>query len=106
MTTYTLSFNVKLRCAKLKRRPWWDIFGADRLEMVDCWESRVFAGLTKAQADLFTEASRSGWTSEQAHLLLRLMSRDGPIHGIDLRSVETRVSYVRSSEGLSVQVAT
>lgn len=59
MTTYTLSYYRPTRTARLVRRPWWNLFGRDRVELVDSHERVAVWGINKRGAELLqtTDAS-------------------------------------------------
>lgn len=72
--TFVFSYNVAVPTAVLKRRPWWNIFGRDRLVLEDRWQHRVLRNLTQEQADLLKSCTDNILLSE---LLLNLLSRPG-----------------------------
>lgn len=71
--TYTLSYLHKIRTPILVRRPWWNLFGKDRIEFVENWNRRVIPDLTKAEADILIHATYCYWNLPIATLILKLL---------------------------------
>jgi hypothetical protein len=64
MDKYTFSFYTKIPRTRLKRRPWWKIFGNDSLEVVETWERLVFSGISKGVADELTQIVGPGYSDK------------------------------------------
>lgn len=56
---HTFSFTITERVPRLVRRPWWDLFGRDRIEMVDSLRTVAYQ-VTPEEAALIEMSSRSG----------------------------------------------
>ncbi len=74
--TYTLSYYTKIKTPVLIRRSWWNLFGKDRIEMVEQWNLRIITDLSKIEADLLLSISTTNWNSALGKLLLRFMGNN------------------------------
>lgn len=83
-STYTLSFYAPYNKPILVRRPWWNLFGHDKVGTVQSTMRYVFHGLTAQQAKIFIDGRPDA--GSLYHLCLRLMSRDGMISRVQLEA--------------------
>ena len=54
---FVFSCYVKKAQPVLHRRPWWNLWGRDRIEYVQQWDRVYFAGLNQKQADAIIKAN-------------------------------------------------
>ena len=70
---FVFSFYVKQPIPILVRRPWWNLFGRDKICYQDGWVRKTFANLSQSEADILVSASHGSWNAPISRLLLRLM---------------------------------
>lgn len=72
--TYTFSYFTKITQPVIKRRPWWNIFGQDTIELVPRNERKVYVGLSQEEATLLSRATTG---LDHTSSLLRRFLKDG-----------------------------
>ena len=78
---YIFSYYSSHQVPVLKRRPWWNLWGKDRIVMEDAWARHNFHGIPKDEADLIINASRGRWQTPGGRLIVRLI---GPVSQVQL----------------------
>lgn len=74
MSHYTFSWFTKRKAPVLKRRPWWNVFGRDTIELREQWERIEICNIPEREAMLLKDASAGHWDSPLGTLLVRMMS--------------------------------
>jgi hypothetical protein len=74
--TYCFSFYVDSTEPRLVRRPWWNVFGRDRLEIVPVKKRVVISDLNVAEADILKNVFNNQGSLSLQYLLVRLMGRN------------------------------
>lgn len=72
--TYVFSYSRIVQVPRIKRRPWWSLFGRDTIEFVDQWERRVISDVPQDEANLIMGARFTKFSEDAVtRLLLRVM---------------------------------
>jgi hypothetical protein len=91
--TYVFSYYARVRTPVLVRRPWWNLFGKDRIEFVEHRNRKSRHDLTEAEAKLIMDASANYWNTPAGSLLIKLLDEPS-MHGIQLAHGATASEYV------------
>ncbi len=85
MAEYTLSWYTIEKVPMLVRRPWWNIFGRDRIEFIDKWVRKVHHRIPEDEALILIEHIGQYKLHPMTYLIHRLM-------GKSLNSIQLEVS--------------
>jgi hypothetical protein len=91
VSLYTFSWFTRRKTPVLKRRPWWNVFGRDTIELREQWERISIYNIPDREARLLKDASAGHWDSPLGTLLVRMMSNP---HSIQLEQYGASSAYM------------
>ena len=100
-TTYILSFRHKALLPSLKRRPWWNLFGRDKIEWAEGWQHKVAYGITESEAQLLIHKKMPPTTGM---LLVSRLFKDVCMMQLENASVTTKPYLQTSFEAVHTNI--
>lgn len=93
---YTFSYYTVVNIPVLEPRPWWKIFGRDKIRIERRSERRVYSGLSAPEAQVIADASNlHSWSLPTARVIKMLVGHDAT--HVQLELGEPATSYVPTS---------
>ena len=97
--SYVFSWHTKQQTSVLVRRPWWNLFGKDRIEYVEVDVLKVIYDLPADVATVIKQLSDQNWNHPAGKLLMRLMDDKGALYNVQLGQLTQASSYISISSG-------